>query len=79
MNDKLMVKGEIVTKCNVTVAGVEITSKEDWDRVLLKLEELIRENERLRKALEFVCGCERCVSCQLEAEKVLSNKEITND
>lgn len=48
--DKLTVDAPIAT--TVTVNGIEITSKADWDRVLKSLHDTLRENERLRKALE---------------------------
>lgn len=48
--NKLMINlGPMLGK--VYVHGIEITSKEDWDNVILKVAHSIRENERLREAL----------------------------
>lgn len=42
MSDRLSIEP---IKCTVTIAGIEIFSKEDWDRVLVKLADTMRENE----------------------------------
>lgn len=52
--DRLTIAGLEFTKCTVHVAGIEITSKEDWDKVLLKLDELMRDNERLFNELKRI-------------------------
>lgn len=44
----------LVVACDVIINGQVITSKEDFDRVVQQLADLIHENERLRKVLEKI-------------------------
>lgn len=48
-----------VVATTVTVNGIEITSKADWDKVIASVDELRRENERLLAGLKDIAeGCD---------------------
>lgn len=51
--DRLTIEASPFIGAKVTVAGIEIASKEDWDKVLQKLEDTLRENERLKEENEL--------------------------
>ncbi len=62
------------TKMTVIIGGQEICSKEDWNKVTLRQEELMRENERLRLALTSIFDAESPRDMYDIAIEALSNK-----